>query len=134
MAVLLRLARAEAIYSGVPVQVKINVDEDWYQLTLPRRDEDEDYYPGEHRRRREVEQRHYLPVDVWFKEVSTDAPPDAKNKKIARVIFFPNSSATGATIVLANKKGNKMTIDVAPSTGIARVYKGEPADSGNPES
>lgn len=134
LALLLRLARAESIHSGFPVQVKINVDEGWYQLSLPPREEDDTYYPGEDRRRTEVERRRYLPRDVGFKEVSTDAPPVEKDKRIARVIFFPNSSATGATIVLVNKKGNTMTIDVAPSTGIARVYRGEPVSPGDAES
>ena len=128
LATLMRLARSEAIYAGNPAFLKINVNEAWYELTLPKQenDEDKDSYRGRHKRRNEFEERRYLPLEVEFEEVSTDMAPDPDNKSVARVIFFSNGTASGATIVLENKKGKAMTIDVAPSTGFTRVYDGSP--------
>ncbi len=128
LARLMRLARSEAVYSDKPVPLRINLDDAWYQLSLPPRDDDKDTssYRGQEKRRSEVEQKRYLPLDVEFAEITTDAPPDPENDNIVRLIFFPNGTATASTIILEGRKGNAMTIDLAPSTGYSRVYKGRP--------
>lgn len=127
LSVTMRLAHSAAVYYGKPVVVYLNVDEGSYWLDLPQLSEqNKDYYPGYDERKREWEQRRYFPRDVAFAEVSTDAPLLEKASRVGRVIFFPNGSATAATIVLTNTQGHKMTIDVPPATGIVRVYKGEP--------
>lgn len=123
----MRLAHSAAVYYGKPVVVYLNVDEGSYWLDLPKLPEqNKEYYPGYDERKREWEQRRYFPRDVAFAEVSTDAPLMERDRRVGRVIFFPNGSATAATIVLTNTRGHKMTIDVPPATGIVRVYKGAP--------
>jgi Tfp pilus assembly protein FimT len=127
MARLMRLGRAEAVYSGMPVEFSLHVDEHWYEIKLPPpTEEEEKKYRGRDKQRSEVEERHELPIEVAFRDVSTDAPPNPEEQRIARIIFYPNGTATGATVVLINERGKTMTIDLAGSTAIPRVYVGAP--------
>ncbi len=130
LATLFRLARSESIYSGGITQVKMNIDEYWYQLVLPPREDNErDRYYDRNEKVREIERKRYIPEEVSIKEISTDGLTDPKNRKIIRILFFPDGTASGTTIVMQNDKKRSMTIDLAPATGISRVYRGAPGQT-----
>lgn len=129
LASLMRLARSEAVYSGKPVAIELDLEKDRYWLNLPPLPQDEEArYRRSDKRKLEWEEQRYFPVEVSFIAVSTDALSPEKDKGIARVIFFPDGSATAATVVLGNTAGSKMTIDVPPATGFVRAYFGEPVE------
>lgn len=47
------------------------------------------------------------------------------------IIFYPNGSSSGGSVVLQNARGRKMTVQVLAATGRAMSYVGEPKTSGD---
>ncbi len=131
---LIRYARTEAITGERETEIRFDVEGGRYRLDLNR------YIPSSNgswsrseKKRSEFEHIRHLPHFVYFKEVATDADPDSRGK-IGRVVFYPDGSATGATIVLENrpprKKGKTryMTIEVPPATALPEVYNKTPEE------
>jgi type II secretion system protein H len=113
---LLRVARAEAIFREHPVEVRFDLATSRYRLDLLEEDETK---PTRHTeaKRSQIEEIHYLPRDVSFAEISTEAE-ETEKKTVAKVVFFPNGSATGASILLENVRGRKMKIELADATAL----------------
>lgn len=47
------------------------------------------------------------------------------------IVFYPNGSSSGGSILLQNARGRKMTVQVLAATGRAMSYVGEPRSSGD---
>jgi len=121
---LLKYARGEAVLGEKQVEVRFDVPGDRYRLDLLEQDE------SARRRDREqtlktVEKIRYLPLRIHFLEITTQAEADEKSG-IARMLFYPNGSATAATIVMESERGRTMTIEVAGATGLSKAYDGLP--------
>jgi type II secretion system protein H len=116
---LLRVARAEAIFREHPIEVRFDLAGDRYRLDLLEPDTDKHHRYNEPRIS-EIEQIRYLPRDVSFAEISTEAEATDK-PNVAKVVFFPNGSATGASIILENVRGRKMKIELAHATALTEA-------------
>ena len=127
---LIRYARAEAITNERETEIRIDVKKDRYRLDLNRYKYAEVRGSGDRRSRKpeQVEHIRHLPRFVNFKEVATSIDPEAR-EKIAKIVFFPNGSATWTTIVLENRPPGKearvrhMVIEVSHATGLPEVYR-----------
>lgn len=124
IAALLRYARGEAVLGEKQVEVRFDVPGDRYRLDL--REMDKNTRRRERRQaRRTVEKIRHLPVTIHFVEITTEAEVDEKSG-IARIVFYPNGSASVATVVLESERGRAMTIEVAGATGLPKAYEGLP--------
>ncbi|GAB4316872.1 MAG: hypothetical protein Kow0059_09640 [Candidatus Sumerlaeia bacterium] len=130
---LCRYARAAAVMREGEVRVLFDVENARYRLKLPPEDQDEEdrsvgrYRRMELERRSTVEQARFLPPDVEFQDILTDAPDEENpGRWTTGLIFYPNGSATPCFMVLRNRRGRMLTIEVQHSTGAVRIFRGEP--------
>jgi type IV fimbrial biogenesis protein FimU len=121
---LLKYARGEAVLGEKEVEVRFDVPGDRYRLDLRESGEGE-YVRERDRVLKSSERIRHLPRTVHFLEITSEAEADEK-AGIARIIFYPNGSATAATIILGNDRKRNMTIEVAGATGLTRAYNGLP--------
>jgi hypothetical protein len=125
LAALLRYGRGEAIYGHRSVVLRLDVDKAKYRLDLmidsiPASKREED---GEMNM---VESVHTLPNDVYFDRVILFGVGEKPRGDLVEIDITPRGSMTPATIILANKKDRRMTVDVFGTTGAVEVYKGVP--------
>jgi len=121
---LLKYARGEAVLGEKQVEVRFDVPGDRYRLDLREQDESARRRDRE-QTRKTVEKIRYLPLKIHFLEITTQAEADEKSG-IAGILFYPNGSATAATIVMQSERGRTMTIEVAGATGLSKAYDGLP--------
>ena len=121
---LLKYARGEAVLGEKQVEVRFDVPGDRYRLDLREQDESARRRDRE-QTRKTVEKIRYLPLTIHFLEITTQAEADEK-PGIAGILFYPNGSATAATIVMQSERGRTMTIEVAGATGLSKAYDGLP--------
>lgn len=130
----LRFARNTAVLREKPCEIRFNLDKDQYWIVLldsnleewkePRRQENKNKKLlgiGE-----DVAGVRTLPKDVHFLAMYSGAP--LTEKGLPRVIYYPDGSATPATIVIEGTKKAALNIEVYQTTGIAHVEPGVPAD------
>jgi hypothetical protein len=134
----LRLARDSAVLREQPVEVRFSPDTDQYQLALidsrgerielrerRRRTRGQDErirFPG-----REALAVRRLPGGgaVFFPVVYTAAPL-TEDSELPRVIFYPDGSATPATIALQDERNHTLSVEIYRASGVARVQEGLP--------
>ena len=121
---LLKYARGEAVLGEKQVEMRFDVPGDRYRLDLREQDKDARRWDRE-QTRKTVEKTRYLPLKIHFLEITTQAEADEK-PGIAGIMFYPNGSATAATIVMQSERGRTMTIEVAGATGLSKAYDGLP--------
>ncbi len=121
---LLKYARGEAVLGEKQVEVRFDVPGDRYRFDLHAQDENARRRDRE-QTRKTVEKIRYLPLTIYFLEITTQAEADEK-PGIARILFYPDGSATAATIVMESERGRTMTIEVAGATGLPKAYDGLP--------
>ena len=135
---MLRYARNTSVLRELPCEVRFDLEEGRYQLVLL--DEKGDIYEekrSSHRGRRRIGKEtvsvvsddvagvRHLPKRVNFSVIYTDAPlTDDTNRP--RVIYYPDGSATPATIAIQDEKKHAISVEVFRTTGMARVSKGLP--------
>lgn len=124
---LMRLARSQAVINEVEVVLEIDVENSRYRLNMDnvarkrRLKERSRIKESEEARWRE------LPENVVFNAVHSWDDPD-KAKKVARIIFFPDGSASDSSIILTNERKASMTVMVNRATALAEVVKGIPEE------
>lgn len=123
---LAKYARNEAVFGERRTQVFLDVAkrEFWLDLRTP------DPKTGEYRvgrNKTDFEQRRVLNRDVWFDEVTTLDKNVIRDKVIA-LDFFPDGTASPAMITLANRRGQRMTLEILKGTGMAEITPGTIAD------
>jgi Tfp pilus assembly protein FimT len=129
---LVRYARAESITGEREIEIRIDIKKQRYRLDLNKLNKRIlGSADRKAQRREQFEHIQYLPRNITFKEVVTEDDPLGQ-EKIVRIIFYPDGSATGTTIVLENKvprKGAKirhMIIEIAHSTALPEVFNMTP--------
>jgi len=126
---LMRYARSEAITREYETEIRFDTEKGRYRLDLNVYKYTRVMGSGDRQsqKREQIEQIQTLPRYVDFQEITTGEDPEGK-EKIPRIIFHPNGTSTGATIVLRNKTPRKgapvrmMGIDVPYATGLPEVY------------
>jgi type II secretion system protein H len=121
---LLKYAKGEAVLGEKEVEVRFDVPGDRYRLDLLETEESARWRDRK-QARKAAERIRYLPFTVHFLEITTQAEADEK-AGIARILFYPNGSATAATIILESERRKTMTIEVAGATGLSNAYNGLP--------
>ena len=131
---LIRYARAEAITSEHETEIRIDMEKGKYRLDLNKYK----YYKVRGsgdilaKKLEQIEQIQDLPRFIRFKKVVTEADPYAR-EKVAKIVFFPDGSATWANIILENRpqtkggRGREVTIEVPHATALPCVL--EPTDA-----
>ena len=123
---LMRYARSMAVLHEVEVAMEFDVEENNYRLDL-----DQVGKKMERRERRKMDKAEEtnwraLQKNVNFLAVASwDAPAE---KGIARIVFYPDGSASDATIVLENEMKQHMSVELNRATALAEVTKGLPED------
>ena len=129
LATLIRFARAAAIYEHRAVKLRLDVDNRRYRLDLMR-----DSVPASRRDEGEVsdvEALHSLPEKVYFDRVILYGETEKTREGVVVLDFGSRGNVTAATIVLADVKGRRMTVDVFGTTGAVEVYEGSPPEPGS---
>jgi len=126
LAALIRYARGEAIYGHRVVKLRLDVESPRYRLDLmidsvpaSKRDEGELYL---------VESVRKLPEKVYFDRVVLYGVPEQPSDGIVVLDFTHRGNVTPASVVLADTKGRRMTVDIFGTTGAVEVYQGLPPD------
>lgn len=134
---LLRFARSCAVMRESQAEIRFSPETDRYQLVLH---DEQGRRLGDDRRRwtrrRDARQRlvsrealrpRTLPKGVHFPVIYSEAPLSPRSD-LPRVIYFPDGSATPATIALEDENGLAMSVEVFRTTGLARVGPGLPEE------
>lgn len=140
---LLRYARNVAVLRELPCQVQFDVEKDTYELVLLNASGDEVQEKRSRRRSGkdnnklsigdDVAGERNLPKDVHFAMIYTSAPLNA-DSKLPCVTYYPDGSATPATIAIQDEKAHAISVEIFQTTGMARVQKGlPPEDEGKPK-
>lgn len=128
----LRFARNTAVLRERPCQITFDLEADKYWLTLL----DENGEPEKLNKRKEQREKkelgvgeeaagmRKLPPDVHFSIVYAGAPLDEKGRP--RVIYYPDGSASPATVTIQGVKMAAFNVEVYQTTGIAHVEPGMP--------
>ena len=134
---LLRYARDAAVLRELPCEVRFAPETDAYELVLldaagdrlaPRRRSS--YKKGavtEPGTGEDVNGVRMLPKDVHFAAIYTAAPL-TEDTKLPRVIYYPDGSATPATIAIQDERNLTISVEIFKTTGMAKVEKGMPPD------
>ena len=129
IAALVRYGRASAIFGHRVVKLRIDVPNRRYRLDLmidstpaSKRDEEDV---------RDVEAVRDLPERIYFDRVVLYEKSEESRDDIAVLNFNPRGTVTAVTIVLADLKGHRMTVDVFGTTGAVEVYQGAPPELGS---
>lgn len=127
------VARQAAISTQRDVWIKFDVNNDRWRIDLNVDPEEEDRHAHYDRDARyDLESIHELPAKISFTQVTTAAGAYEKDKKdeFPLIVFHPDGSATGASVVLKSDKGRQMTVEVSAATGRPETYRGEPREFG----
>ena len=131
---LLRYARHVAVLRGGGCAVWIDPIAGRYQLTLVLLDadgfvvEEEEPEVAENEGFRLSDDAsivHVLPKTTFFSIVHSSAPTD-DNVSYPRIIFYPDGSATAASIGIQDEEGKAFRVDVFRTTGMTMVRPGVP--------
>lgn len=130
---LCKYARAAAIMQEGEVRLLVDLETARYRLKLPPKVAEDDrqshsrYRNMEDQKKAAVEEPTYLPPDVEFVEILTDAPEEEQPGKWQTVlVYYQNGSATPCVMTLENRRGRRVTIEVQHATGGVRIYMGDP--------
>jgi type II secretory pathway pseudopilin PulG len=127
VAALIRYARAEAIYGHRTVKVRLDLAKQRYWL-----DKMTDSIPAIERDKGKlemIEAMHNLPEEVGFERVILYEGAEKPHDDVVALDFNPRGNVTAATIVLADRRGKRMTVDIFGTTGAVEVYAGGPPTS-----
>lgn len=138
VASVMRLARDSAVVRGSPVEVIFSMNDkgaDKYQLVLMQ-DDMERIKPTQRRSWHRGEgmlgipglewlRVRELPEGVYFAQISSTAPL-TEDKRLPRIIYYPDGSATGGTISVQDIRNRAMNIEIYRATGLARVEDNAP--------
>jgi len=132
LAAIIHYARGAAIYSRRVVKLRIDVEHSRYRLDLmtnsipaSKRDE-KDVEP--------IEAIRNLPEKIYFDRVILYEKTEESENGIVVLNFTPRGTVTAAAIVLADVKGQRVTVDIFGTTGAVEVYAGVPPElQGNME-
>lgn len=117
------LARQSAVSMQGETKIVFSIKEGTWKLQLPE-DESDRSWRGRRERSSSLEQLHHLNPRVRFAEILQDGDSVTSDEFILR--FLPNGSSSGATIILANKRDRRLTVDIERATGRATAMNGEP--------
>lgn len=136
---LLRFARDAAVLTEQQTEVRFDPEGGRYQLVVTGR-EGERVEIRRRRRSRNSEDRNNLlalgaeylqgkslPNRVHFQAIYTAAPL-TEDTELPRVIFYPDGSATPATIAMQNDDLKTLRVEIYRTTGMTRVEEGLPPE------
>lgn len=129
---LIRYARAESITGEREIELNFDIEKNKYWLDLKKFSRILGSGDRKAERPELIEQELSLPQFVYFSKVTTE--DDEKGLEKAGIItFYPDGSATGASIVLVNKSPRKkspeyLVIEVSHATALPDVYQMSPEE------
>lgn len=129
---LIRYARAEAITGEREIELTFDVERNKYWLDLKKFDRILGSGDRKTERRELIEQENSLPQFVYFNKITTEGDEEGQEKTDV-ITFYPDGSATGASIVLVNKTPRKkspeyLVIEVSHATALPNVYQMSPEE------
>ena len=133
---MLRYARNVAVLRELPCEVRFDLEGGVYQLVLL--DDDMERVGERARRRNRRDERDVFTqgedvgglrrLDDVFIPALYSAATLTEDTDNPRVIYYPDGSATPATIVLQDDTNQALHVVIYRTTGMARVQKGSPAE------
>jgi prepilin-type N-terminal cleavage/methylation domain-containing protein len=132
---LLRFARNASVLRELPCEVRFSPEKDIYEFILL--DEFGERLDAQNSRRARSNGKvafeagedavgvRRLPKSIHFSIIYTAAPL-TEDSNLPRVIYYPDGSATPATITIQDDQEHAMNVEVFQTTGMARVEKGLP--------
>ncbi len=129
---LMRMARSTAVLNEVEVILELDEEENRYRLNLDNVARKRRLAERKAVERSEIANWRDLPKNISF--VSVVSLDDEKDRDgVTKILFYPDGSASGSTIVLKNEADKKMTVTLNRATALPEVIKGEleePVESG----
>lgn len=123
---LTRHARSAAVLNGANATLEMELETGRYRLDLRK--------VNRVRRKmkrstdkRKAELWQYLHEDIYFHSVYSWDEPD-RRKKIARVVFYADGSASDSSIVMEDKYGRLITVFINRATAEAEIFEGSPEE------
>lgn len=129
---LIRYARAESITGEREIELNFDIEKNKYWLDLKKFSRILGSGDRKVERPELIEQELSLPQFVYFSKVTTEDDEEGR-KKASIITFYPDGSATGASIVLVNKTPRKkspeyLVIEVSHATALPGVYQMSPEE------
>ena len=129
---LIRYARAESITGEREIELNFDIEKNKYWLDLKKFSRILGSGDRKAERPELIEQELSLPQFVYFSKVTTEDDEEGR-EKASIITFYPDGSATGASIVLVNKTPRKkspeyLVIEVSHATALPDVYKMSPEE------
>ncbi|MCX7000088.1 MAG: GspH/FimT family pseudopilin [Candidatus Sumerlaeota bacterium] len=129
---LIRYARAESITGEREIELNFDIEKNKYWLDLKKFSRILGSGDRKAERPELIEQELSLPQFVYFSKVTTEDDEEGR-KKASIITFYPDGSATGASIVLVNKTPRKkspeyLVIEVSHATALPEVYQMSPEE------
>ena len=129
---LIRYARAESITGEREIELNFDIEKNKYWLDLKKFSRILGSGDRKAERPELIEQELSLPQFVYFSKVTTEDDEEGR-KKASIITFYPDGSATGASIVLVNKTPRKkspeyLVIEVSHATALPDVYQMSPEE------
>lgn len=119
---LTRHARSAAVLNGANATLELELDTGRYRLDL-RKVHRERKKMKRKTNERAVEIWQYLHEDIFFNSVYSWDQPDEK-RGIARIVFYPDGSASDSSIVLENNYERQITVVINRATSEAEIFEG----------
>jgi prepilin-type N-terminal cleavage/methylation domain-containing protein len=129
---LIRYARAESITGEREIELNFDIEKNKYWLDLKKFSRILGSGDRKAERPELIEQELSLPQFVYFSKVTTEDDEEGR-EKASIITFYPDGSATGASIVLVNKTPRKkspeyLVIEVSHATALPDVYQMSPEE------
>lgn len=119
-----RYARGQAIFSERTIEARLNIADNTYRLNFePEIGETRNRYGRSNRKRSIDEQLRSLAQDVSFDEVFAWSDQVDVDGDII-VEFYPNGTVTPVVVILRDEKDKTKTVELARSSGKARMLDG----------
>ena len=118
---LVRYAKSEAVFLEREVEIHFDVNGNAYRYDS--KTEKKELVGLRKKRKDEFERAKYLPGGIDFIELSSDVEPVRERKKIARVVFYPDGTASWAIIRLKGIDDKELIIEISPATALPSVKR-----------
>lgn len=123
-------ARQYAVSTQSEVKMTILPEKGQWYIALPHDEKDlrrtRAARRGEHVALTDEEDIHTLEQKLAFAELLRDG--EKSEDEEFEIVFYPQGSSTGGTIVLQTPGGRKMSVHIERATGLASAIEGEPKD------
>ncbi len=121
------VARQAAIATQREVYVLFDIEHDRWRIHMNVAEDEEREMRYSRDAIYDLEMVHELPPNVYFTEVTSESEPveqENRGDPLPVVVYYPDGSASPATVGLKNQRDRIMTVEVSGATGRVSIYNG----------